>query len=190
MPESVSTIEQGSTNKNKRAVHTKHPSSTLPKSSIRKRATDRNNKIALLVAVATALGAIGSAGITGVLESKNIDKRLQNLGPIQMDGGGWEVGYEGRGWNLGTPKGGSGDPIEGIPQNSRIFTYHVKFNQKFSFPPHVVISVSTLDEWKNGGVKWIVEPSDVSNDGFDVTIYAYPESVIYTIGGNWLAFQR
>jgi hypothetical protein len=78
-------------------------------------------------------------------------------------------------------------PVSRLPS---LYTYHINFNQKFSSPPHVVVSVSNLDEWKNGGVKWIVEPSDVSNDGFDVRIHAYPESVIYTIGGNWLAFQR
>jgi hypothetical protein len=181
-----------SKNTNDRPPRLKQNRSSRSKSSNQKAQTDQRNKIALLVAIATGIGAIGSAIVTGVFQTKNLDARLKNLGPIQMEGDAWVVGYGDRGWSLGTPTTPTvnGDPIGGVPQNSRDFTYHVNFKEKFSSPPHVVVSVTMLDEWKNGGVKWVVGPFNVSTDGFDIKIEAYPESVIYTVGGNWLAFQR
>lgn len=151
----------------------------------------RQSKNAILVAIITGLAGLGSSVVTGYFQLKNVNDKIQDLRPVKVLGDDWAAGgaVGDADWNLGQAME-NGTPKGGVPGDQRENVIHVKFPEPFASPPKVLVTVSMLDIWKDGGLKWVVSPDHVSVDGFDITIRALSHTMIYSIGGEWIAYQR
>lgn len=149
----------------------------------------RQSKNAILIAIITGLAGLGSSVITGYFQLKNVNDKIQDLRPVKVLGGDWTDGGASPDWNLGRAMD-NGTPKGDVPDGQRENFVHVKFSEPFASTPTVLVTVSMLDAWKDGGLKWVVSPDNVSVDGFDITIRALAHTAIYSIGGEWIAYQR
>lgn len=80
----------------------------------------------------------------------------------------------------------------------------VNFAKPFANKPTVLTSVSLLDitgekheiqadvnkEIENRGLKFVVEPTGISRDGFVLKISVWGKTQINAVGGNWFAFEQ
>jgi len=146
------------------------------------------NRIAIVVALAGACAAIGGSLITGLFEITHIDPRLSNLHAVQMQSQTWGAGYSRSDWNLGPPKGKE-EEIQGDPA-PREYVMHVLFASPFSYAPHIVVTVSEMDISNKSTLGWIVRAVNVTPEAFDIRIVATEGTLIYGVGGQWVAFQQ
>jgi H-type lectin domain len=153
--------------------------------NVKERSQSEKNKIAIVVAIASACAAIGGSLITGLFEVTHIDPRLSNLHAVEMQSQTWGAGSWLSDWNLGPQKNHEVDPPS--PPG---YSIRIPFTSAFSFAPHVVVTVSEIDALNKSNLGWIVRPVNVTTKGFDISIVAIEETQIYEIGGQWVAFQQ
>lgn len=72
----------------------------------------------------------------------------------------------------------------------RSITIDVTYDKPFDKKPTVILSVTTLDTDTKTNVRYSVEPTSVSRDGFTIKISTWSESKIFGIGGTWLAVSE
>ena len=72
----------------------------------------------------------------------------------------------------------------------RTYTVEVVFTKPFESRPQVVVTVSTVDAEKTTNVRYSVEATAVSRDGFTVKITTWGDSKLYGLGGSWIAFTE
>jgi hypothetical protein len=149
----------------------------------------RQSKNAILIAIITGLAGLGSSVITGYFQLRNVNEKIADLRPVEVLGGDWVTGGASPDWHLGIATD-NGAPKGGVPDGSREDIVHVKFSEPFTSKPTVLVTVTMLDAWKDGGLKWVVSPDHIEVDGFDITIRALAHTAIYSIGGEWVAYQR
>jgi hypothetical protein len=70
----------------------------------------------------------------------------------------------------------------------RTFLLEVNFLNPFESRPEVIVTVSTVDADKASNVRYRVEATGVSRDGFTIKITTWDDSKLYGIGGNWIAY--
>jgi H-type lectin domain len=72
----------------------------------------------------------------------------------------------------------------------RTFLLEVNFLNPFESRPEVLVTVNVLDADKATNVRYNVEATAISRDGFTVKITTWDDSRIYGIGGNWIAYVK
>lgn len=72
----------------------------------------------------------------------------------------------------------------------RTYTLDVNFLDPFAARPDVMVFVQTLDADKGFNVRYTVEPTSISRDGFTIKITTWADTKIYTIGGTWMAYTK
>jgi len=69
----------------------------------------------------------------------------------------------------------------------RTYTIEVNYPQPFNKKPSIILSVSLIDADKNQNLRYEVQASAVSRDGFMIKIKTWADTKINGIGGNWMA---
>lgn len=70
----------------------------------------------------------------------------------------------------------------------RTFLLEVNFLNPFESRPEVMVTVSSLDADRATNVRYSVEATAVSRDGFTIKITTWDDSKLFGIGGNWMAY--
>lgn len=70
----------------------------------------------------------------------------------------------------------------------RTYLLEVNFLNPFESRPEVIVNVSTLDADKATNVRYNVEATAISRDGFTIKITTWDDSKVFGIGGNWIAY--
>ncbi|MDP2302634.1 MAG: H-type lectin domain-containing protein [Ignavibacteria bacterium] len=71
----------------------------------------------------------------------------------------------------------------------RIFTYDVKFKKKLEVVPEIIFAVSSVDASNEDNLRYRIESSLITNEGFLLKIKIWGKSKLYSIAGNWLALK-
>jgi hypothetical protein len=95
-----------------------------------------------------------------------------------VQSGKFAVNYETPGYTL--------DKNEG----TRSFSLEVNFLKPFDRKPDVVLSVTHLDTDKTTNVRYKIETSSISRDGFTINIMTWGDCRIFGLSGNWLAHSE
>ena len=69
----------------------------------------------------------------------------------------------------------------------RIFTQEVRFEKPFETIPNVVVAVNKLEVDKSQNVRFDVQATAVSRDGFVLRIKTWGDTRVLVIGGSWVA---
>ncbi|MFO7446546.1 MAG: H-type lectin domain-containing protein [Ignavibacteriaceae bacterium] len=69
----------------------------------------------------------------------------------------------------------------------RSVTIEISFTKPFDIKPTVVLSVTQLDADKDTNVRYSVDASSVSRDGFTIKVSTWADSKIYGLSGQWIA---
>jgi hypothetical protein len=87
---------------------------------------------------------------------------------------------------------GSSTPNYTLDKNSgdRSVTIEVAFDKPFDVKPTIVLSVTSLDADTKSNMRYSIETSSVSRDGFTIKISTWSETKIFSIGGNWVAYSN
>jgi hypothetical protein len=72
----------------------------------------------------------------------------------------------------------------------RTYTVEISYPTGFDKKPTVVANVSTVDAEKSANVRYSVEVTAVSRDGFIIKITTWGDSKLYGIGGSWIAYSE
>ncbi len=72
----------------------------------------------------------------------------------------------------------------------RTFSLEVNFLNPFESRPEVIVTVSSLDADKATNVRYNVEATAVSRDGFTIKITTWDDSKVFGVGGNWIAYVQ
>ncbi len=72
----------------------------------------------------------------------------------------------------------------------RTYSMEVNFLNPFESRPEVIVTVSILDADKATNVRYNVEATAISRDGFTIKITTWDDSKIFGIGGNWIAYME
>ena len=72
----------------------------------------------------------------------------------------------------------------------RTYTVEISYPTGFEKKPTVVAMVSTVDAEKSTNLRYSVEVTAVSRDGFIVKITTWGDCKIYGIGGSWIAYSE
>jgi hypothetical protein len=70
----------------------------------------------------------------------------------------------------------------------RSYLQEVNFLNPFESRPEVIVTVSTLDADKDSNVRFTVEATGISRDGFTIKVTTWGDTKIFGIGGNWIAY--
>jgi hypothetical protein len=71
----------------------------------------------------------------------------------------------------------------------RSITIDVTFDKPFDKKPSVILSVTSLDADTKSNLRYNVEASSISRDGFTIKISTWSETKIFNIGGSWIAYS-
>jgi hypothetical protein len=79
-----------------------------------------------------------------------------------------------------------------LDKNSGPRTYLVEINflNPFESRPEVIVTVSSLDSDNGANLRFNVEATAISRDGFTVKITTWGDSKLFGIGGNWIAYTE
>ncbi len=69
----------------------------------------------------------------------------------------------------------------------RSYTTEVSFAKPFDKKPNVVLGVAMLDAGTQTNVRYNVEATSVSRDGFTLKISTWSDTKIFGISGGWVA---
>ena len=75
-------------------------------------------------------------------------------------------------------------------QDERIVTIEIKFTKTFSTKPDIILNINKVDASKDANLRYDVEPSFVSTDGFFLKIRTWADSKIYALSGSWTAIGQ
>lgn len=76
-------------------------------------------------------------------------------------------------------------------EGTRVFTIEVRFDTPFETTPEVIVSVNYINaDTKSKDLRFKVDTSAVTRDGFIIKIETWDDSIIYGIRGNWLAHTK
>lgn len=92
-----------------------------------------------------------------------------------VQSGMYSINYETPGYTL--------DKNEG----TRSFSLEVNFLNPFDVKPDVVLSVTHMDVDQETALRYKVETSGISRDGFTLKVTTWGNCRIFGISGNWMA---
>lgn len=69
----------------------------------------------------------------------------------------------------------------------RTYTLEINFEKPFEKKPKVVISVCQIDVDTKTNMRYKLEATSISRDGFTLKISTWSESRIFGISGSWIA---
>jgi len=69
----------------------------------------------------------------------------------------------------------------------RTVMVEIKFNQKFTTKPHVLVSITKIDASKDQNLRFSVEVAIVTTEELIIKVKTWAETQIHSIGGKWLA---
>lgn len=72
----------------------------------------------------------------------------------------------------------------------RTVLVEVNFSKPFNIKPQVLLSITNCDLDTQTNVRYSVEATSISRDGFVVKITTWSNTKIYSIGGTWLAHSE
>jgi hypothetical protein len=72
----------------------------------------------------------------------------------------------------------------------RTVLVEINFSKPFNIKPQVLLSVTNCDLDAKTNVRYSVEATSISRDGFVVKISSWSDTKIYSIGGTWLAYAE
>ena len=80
-------------------------------------------------------------------------------------------------------------PEYNLHQNTgeRTLTIEVKFTKKFETKPEILLGVNAIDADNKTNLRYQVEVSFVSNEGFLLKVKTWADSKVYAISGSWMA---
>ncbi|MBV8611957.1 MAG: hypothetical protein JO034_31510, partial [Singulisphaera sp.] len=71
----------------------------------------------------------------------------------------------------------------------REFVKHVAFSKRFDAPPQVVVELSGLDVDPRKVTRVEVSARNVTPEGFDLVFRTWSDSIVNSVGANWLALE-
>lgn len=79
-----------------------------------------------------------------------------------------------------------------LDKNSGPRTYLVEINflNPFESRPEVIVTTSLIDADTKVNLRFNVEATAISRDGFTVKITTWSDSKLFGIGGNWIAYTE
>ncbi len=84
--------------------------------------------------------------------------------------------------------------VEGytLDQNvgDRSMTIDVSFLKPFDKKPNISLSVIMIDAETKSNIRYNVEASSISRDGFTIKISTWSDTKILGIAGNWIAYAQ
>lgn len=89
-------------------------------------------------------------------------------------------------WFVGTGEGFTFDKGTG----ERVITLEVEFPKPFEKKPTVVIAVNHVDADKTTNLRYSVQATSISRDGFTLRISTWGDTKIFGLGGFWVAHQQ
>lgn len=89
-------------------------------------------------------------------------------------------------WFVGSGEGFTLDKGTG----ERIMTIEVEFPKPFEKKPMVFVGVNYVDADKTTNLRYKVEATSVSRDGFTLKISTWGDTKIFGLGGFWVAHQQ
>lgn len=72
----------------------------------------------------------------------------------------------------------------------RVVTISIEFTKPFEKKPTIIFSVNRLDAEKTTNLRYNIEATTVTRDGFTLKISTWSDTKIYGIGGFWLALPQ
>lgn len=72
----------------------------------------------------------------------------------------------------------------------RSITLDIHFTESFVKKPFIILTITQLDADKEVNVRYKVEAISVSRDGFTLKVNTWADSKIYSLSGNWLAYDE
>lgn len=69
----------------------------------------------------------------------------------------------------------------------RTFTKHVDFNPDFTQAPKVVVGIAHFDIDNGGNARLKVRPLNVTNEGFDLVIETWANTIVYGVSAFYFA---
>jgi hypothetical protein len=74
--------------------------------------------------------------------------------------------------------------------DERVVTVEIKFTKKFTSKPDIIINVNGIDASKDTNLRFGIEPSFVSTDGFLIKVSTWSDSKIFGLSGTWTAIGQ
>ncbi len=75
-------------------------------------------------------------------------------------------------------------------EGPREFTMEVKFKKEFTTKPKILLSVTSVDANTKGNVRYKIETSFVSEQGFIIKFSTWDDSKVYGLSGQWMAITE
>jgi FlaG/FlaF family flagellin (archaellin) len=72
----------------------------------------------------------------------------------------------------------------------RIFVIEIKFDKPFTTKPDIQLNVNMVEGDKTGDLKYDVQTSFITNEGFTIKIKTWGEGKLKAIGGSWFAITK
>jgi hypothetical protein len=72
----------------------------------------------------------------------------------------------------------------------RSMTIEIKFKESFKQKPNIFITVTQVDADKKLNVRYQIETISVSRDGYTLKVKTWADSRVFSISGNWFAYQN
>lgn len=69
----------------------------------------------------------------------------------------------------------------------RTYTSEITFDKPFDKKPNVILSIAMIDADTKSNVRYNVEATSISRDGFTLKISTWSDTKIFGISGSWLA---
>ena len=78
----------------------------------------------------------------------------------------------------------------GQGEGPREFTMEVKFPNSFSTKPDILLSVTSIDANSKANVRYKIETSFISEQGFIIKVSTWDDSKVYGLSGQWMAITN
>jgi hypothetical protein len=72
----------------------------------------------------------------------------------------------------------------------RVYTIEVKFPKEFKVKPDINLNVTMVEGDKNADLKYDLQTSFITTEGFIIKIKTWGEGKIRAIGGTWFAISK
>ena len=95
----------------------------------------------------------------------------------KAESGKFTVNRDTRGYNLHDNEG------------PRSFTLEVRFREAFASKPEIILSVTSVDSNNKANLRYRIESSFVSPEGFILKFSTWEDTKIYSMEGQWMAID-
>ncbi|MBX2975765.1 MAG: H-type lectin domain-containing protein [Ignavibacteriaceae bacterium] len=71
----------------------------------------------------------------------------------------------------------------------RVFTQSIKFKNKLDYIPEIIFNVNSIDASSQDNLRYRIEATMVTSEGFLLRIKTWGNSKIFSIAGHWQAVK-